>query len=145
MKLMILYRFLFCFTLIILLPSPVKADPFLVSEEVNEEALGPVIENPICFNVLNKAPYSVFGTIQTAEYVRSDGIKTRHRSNFRIETNHMTEFCSRGPFFEGQKLEIILKSLVPIFSCKTKITGDLIVQGETKPEGGTKTWVDCIN
>lgn len=120
-----------------------SGDPFIVTDPVTPEAFGEITDSPACFNVLNTAPYTVYGTIKTEEFIRPDGIKTRHRSNFRLESRHQAEFCTRGPFFEGRKIEITLRSLIPLFTCKTKVTGDLIIRGE-KTADGTKTWVECI-
>lgn len=105
---------------------------------------GDVVDQPICFNVINNAPYTVFGTFITNIYTAEDGTKARHRSNFRLEPNFKSEFCTYGPFYEGRKLELVLRTLIPVFSCKTGINGDIIIQGRKKPEGGTDTWAVCL-
>lgn len=120
-----------------------NSDPFLVTEPTQAEAYGEVTSEPVCFNLINTAPYTVYGTIKTNEFMRPDGIKTSHRSNFRLEPEYEAEFCSSGPFFDDRKLEIILRTLVPIFNCKTKITGDIVIHGQ-RTEDGTKTWINCI-
>ncbi len=105
---------------------------------------GEVVDQPICFNVVNNAPYTVFGTFITNIYTAEDGTKARHRSNFRLEPNFKSEFCTYGPFYEGRKLELVLRTLIPVFSCKTGINGDVMIHGRKKPEGGTDTWAVCL-
>ncbi|MCB9990286.1 MAG: hypothetical protein H6867_02765 [Rhodospirillales bacterium] len=103
-----------------------------------------VTPDPQCFNVINKAPYTVFGTISTDYFVRDDGIKARHQSNFRLKNEAYAEFCTTGPYYEGGKIDLTLRSLVPLFSCKTAVTGDIVIHGRRKAEGGTETWADCL-
>lgn len=112
-----------------------------------------ILAEPICFGVINEAPYTVLGSVSTDYYTTSEGRKARHVSNFRLsaeqaeEKDYPTavEFCSYGPFYPGRKLEIVLRTLIPIFNCKTRVDqGPLIVKGYRKPEGGTETWIECF-
>lgn len=115
-----------------------------------------IVQDPICFVVKNEAPYSIYGSFMTDFYPHPDGTKARHRSNFKLEAagsvdeetgypSDAGEFCSYGPFFPGRKLEMTLRTLVPIFSCQTRIDmGPIVIHGERKPEGGTNTWADCF-
>lgn len=130
-----------CFALILLLSAPVMAQEGLAP---SASAGGEVVADPICFNVINKAPYTVYGTFVTNTYTADDGTQARHRSNFRLETDYKSEFCTYGPFYEGRKLELVLRTLIPVFSCKTAITGDILIYGRRKPEGGTDTWAVCL-
>jgi hypothetical protein len=114
-----------------------------------------VVPEALCFVVRNEAPYKVYGTFGTDYYVNPEGIKARHRSNFRLDeagTKHpeegyptdRAEFCSYGPFYPDRKLDLVLRTLVPIFSCKTRIDqGEIVIKGFRKPEGGTETWAEC--
>lgn len=115
---------------------------------------GEVVAEPICFVVRNEAPYTVYGSFVTELYTAPDGNQARHRSNFRLEAAgekdengypaDRGEFCSYGPFFEGRKLELTLRTLVPIFTCKTRIdAGEIVIQGRQLPEGGTETKALC--
>ncbi len=102
-------------------------------------------EKPVCFTMKNFAAYTVFGTVITDTYTDLSGRVVKHQDNFRLEKGHYAEFCSSGPFFPGQKLIIQLRTLFPTFECRTKLTGTLAVRGTKKPEGGYKTWIDCID
>lgn len=125
-------------------PAVAQDDPFVVTEPAKPRALGDVTDAAECFNVVNKAPYTVYGSINTNYFVRADGIKTRHKSNFRLESQAGAEFCTFGPFYDGHKLELVLRTLVPIFDCKTGINGDIIIYGKRKSEGGTETYAACL-
>ena len=150
------FLFSACFVLALLLPASLRAQdapvaaPLVVPALPETPALplpvveGEVVTDPICFNVINNAPYTVFGTFITNIYTAEDGSKARHRSNFRLEAGFKSEFCTYGPFYEGRKLELVLRTLIPVFSCKTGINGDIMIYGRKKPEGGTDTWAVCL-
>jgi hypothetical protein len=104
---------------------------------------GETVSVPICFNIINQAPYTVMGTMITDIYDTPDGTKARHRANFSLKEREHTQFCTTGPFYPDRKLELSLHTLLPIFSCMTKIDGDIVIRGERKPQGGTKTWAEC--
>jgi len=105
---------------------------------------GEVLSSPICFRVINQAPYTITGTIYTNYYVNKNRQKARHSSNFRLEKGQSENYCSYGPFYEGQKLELVLRTLMPIFSCKTMIDADIYIKGEILEGGGTKSWATCL-
>lgn len=114
-----------------------------------------IVSDPICFKVVNEADYTILGNFATSEFTRPDGVVSRHRSNFRLGAAgtkekdgtpaDSAEFCSYGPFYEGRKLELVLRTLFPVFTCKTKIDqGPLVIKGRHKPEGGVETWAECF-
>lgn len=137
-------RRIFILGAILLVFIPVSA----VSQEITQE--------PQCFIVKNEAPYKVYGSFVTDYYVNPSGNKARHRSNFRLEEVgavheeegyplDMAEFCSYGPFYPDRKLELVIRTLIPIFSCKTRIDqGPIVISGYRKPEGGTETTAACF-
>ena len=124
--------------------APVPVAPSATTPQISMQTDGEIVTDAICFNVINNAPYTVFGTFITNTYTAEDGTMARHRSNFRLEVGQQSQFCTYGPFYEGRKLELILRTLIPIFTCQTAITGDIIIQGRRKPEGGTDTWAVCL-
>ena len=127
--------------LLIALPSQAKAQE--------------ILNEPICFILKNEAPYKVYGNFVTDFYTTPEGTRARHTSNFRLDEagsknpeegypTDRAEFCSYGPFFPGRKLDLVIKTLIPIFSCKTNVeSGEIVIKGERLPEGGTKTWAIC--
>ena len=116
-----------------------------------------IVAEPICFAVRNEAPYTIYGNFVTDFYTDTDGTKARHRSDFRLDAagsideeagypSDRAEFCSYGPFYPGRKLEMILRTLVPIFSCQTRLdAGEIVIHGKKKPEGGTETTATCFD
>ena len=130
-------------------PATIQAqdDPFFAYDNstiTNVSPAGEVTDTPLCFNIFNKAPYSIRGSVMSDKYVTKDGITAHHRSNFRLDTGEYTEFCSTGPFYEGRRLELTLRTLVPIFSCKTRADQNVTVFGHHREEeGGTETWATC--
>lgn len=117
-----------------------------------------ITKEPICFTVKNTAPYKVYGSFVTDYYTMPDGSRRRHTSNFRLDAagdkdpkegypTDQAEFCSYGPFYPNRQLELIIRTLVPIFNCKTSVElGEIVIKGYRKPEpeGGTKTWAECL-
>lgn len=121
---------------------------------------GEIVNEPLCFTLINSAEHKVYGSFRTDLYTRPDGIQARHTSNFRLEpmdTLHeeegypidRAEFCSYGPFYEGRKIELVLRTLVPIFSCKTNIeSGPIIIKSLPKTDdamGGYDVWAECFD
>ena len=105
---------------------------------------GEVLQSPVCFNVINRAPSTVIGTFSTDYYTTPDGTRARHRANFRLGQDEKTNFCTSGPFFPQRKLDLSIHSLIPLFHCMTGVDGDITIHGEELPSGdGTKTWADC--
>ena len=116
-----------------------------------------VTPEPNCFRVKNTAAYKVYGSIVTDYYTRPDGIRARHRSNFRLEEAgavdeekgyplDVAEFCSYGPFYPGKKLEFVIRTLIPVFSCITKIDqGDIVISGRRNDDDtGNITTAACF-
>ena len=107
------------------------------------KAYGDVLKDPVCFKIGSDAPYTVYGTVVTNYYMDSRGIKARHRSNFHLKQNEETEFCTYGPFYEGQTLDLVLRTLIPVFTCRTKIDEKIMIHGALNADGTTKSWADC--
>lgn len=113
-----------------------------------------ISDAPICFVIKNEAPYMVYGDISTNYQENENGTKVRHTATFRLQklgTNNddgfpldETEICSQGPFYPGRQLELTIRTLIPIFSCKTNIEiGEIIIKGKINDDGTTKTWAVC--
>ncbi len=116
---------------------------------------GEITAEPICFEVVNTAPHGVNGRFRTDLYTTPDGTRARHTSNFRLDaagTIHETEgypldraeFCSYGPFYEGRKLEFVLVTLFPVFSCNTNVESGPIVIKSRPIESGNRLWAECF-
>lgn len=114
-----------------------------------------ITTSPICFILRNDAPYKVYGELSTNYFTNEEGQRRRHTGSFRLEAagsthpekgypNDRAEFCSSGPFYDGRQLELTIKALFPIFSCKTNIEqGEVLIKGIRYEDGSSKTWAEC--
>lgn len=104
---------------------------------------GEILNSPICFRVINQAPYTITGSLYTNFYVNRNRQKARHTSNFRLEKGQSQPYCTYGPFYEGRKLELVLRTILPVFTCKTTVNADIYIMGKVLEGGGTKSWATC--
>ncbi len=114
-----------------------------------------ITASPICFSIRNEASYRVYGEVSTDYYTRPDGTKARHVGTFRLQKEgsqsedgatftDRTRVCSQGPFYPGQQLELTIRTLLPVFSCKTNVElGEIVIKGKKQKDGSTKTWAVC--
>ena len=115
-------RFLPLFLLISLTVPPAAAQLVVPSVDMpGAEAEGEIIREPICSALINRSDQTIIGTLSTASQKVQTGDVVKHRSNFRLAAGEKMEFCSSGPFYEGRRLEDVLRTLIPLFDCKTKI------------------------
>ncbi len=137
------------FAALIASPAAAQSDDFNANLDISDE--------PICFAIVNTADYSVNGSFVTEKFERPDGIIASHRSNFRLQPagekeddgrlSDRAEFCSYGPFFEGRMLILTLRSLFPIFECRTRVdTGlEIVIKGARRADDtGVQTWAECF-
>lgn len=106
---------------------------------------GEVDSSPTCFRLVNQAPYTVMGSVYTNYYVNKDRQKARHTSNFRLEKGQSQPLCTYGPYYEGRKLYLVLRTVLPIFSCHTMVDADIYLMGKVNDDGTTKTWATCLD
>lgn len=124
------------------------------SEELTLD--GEIVQDPICFTIRNTAEHKIYGTFGTNYYIAADGTQARHRSNFRLEPAgskddegypaDAAEFCSYGPFFEDRKLELVLRTLFPVFTCYTHIeNGEIVIKSKrNEDDSGYDQWAECL-
>lgn len=105
---------------------------------------GETLTRPECFEISSDAPFPVHGSFFSNRYTRPDGEVAQHRFNFRLETNQKQQVCSSGPFFEGRQLQLTLRTLVPMFSCRTGIYGPIRIHGRRNPNGRNEMWAECL-
>ena len=103
-----------------------------------------VTQQPVCFEIRNTMDYTVYGSFVTAAYTAPEGVTARHHSNFRLAPRHYAQFCSTGPFYPGRKLDLQLRTLIPVFECRTAIGAPIVIRGEKREDGGTRIVADCL-
>lgn len=116
-----------------------------------------IVSEPICFTIRNSADFTMYGNLGTDYYTTPDGVQARHRSNFQLFAagsvdedgypSDRAEFCSYGPFFEGRKLELQIRTLFPVFSCMTRIDqGEIVLRAErNEDDSGYKYSAECYD
>lgn len=115
---------------------------FLGCAQASAQDIG---ETPLCFKIRNTASWTILGDVSTDYFTAPDGRRGRHRANFRLGPGDFKEICTRGPFFPGRKQDITLRTIVPIFSCRTRVDqGDIFIKGALGSDGKSKTWAVCF-
>ncbi len=128
-------RFIFSF-LLFLIACPMLAGAQGLLKEGRE---GEILSRPICGVLVNKSEQTIMGTVSTAPQTINSGDSVRHRDNFRLEAGERKEICARGPFYEGRRLEIVLRTIIPLFDCKTRLDRGDIALDVTVKESGFRT------
>lgn len=94
---------------------------------------------PVCSDILNKTGFTVYGNVETDKAV-VNGKTIYHKSNFRLSKDENTRICASGPFFEGNKLRLVLRSLLPVFECKTKLGKPITLTATPRESGLGYDW-----
>ena len=126
--------------LILLLFSsfPAMAQP--VAGEVEE---GEIISTPICTDLTNRSAQTIMGTITTASQTIDTGDVVKHRSNFRLDAGAKQKICAAGPFFEGRRVALVIRTLIPLFECKTTLDQEIFLDATPQDDGTTKLSATC--
>lgn len=98
----------------------------------------------MCVQIVNDADYLVIGSLESKPYESPEGEFTHYKSNFRLDPGKATKACSTGPFYPDYRLRLVIRSLVPVFTCLTHMNGTVHIEGEHLPEGGVKTSARCL-
>ncbi len=110
---------------------------------LNEGKEGEITAKPICTYLVNRSDQTIIGTIATASQTIASGDTVRHRENFRLESGERKQICAAGPFYEGRRLELVLKTLLPLFDCKTKIDREIYLDATVQESGFKKLSATC--
>ena len=100
-------------------------------------------DTPLCLTLDNKTGDAVLGHIETAEYRDDHGKQSWHRHNFRIPKEESQEVCSTGPFFDDQKLRVVVKTIMPLYTCLTSMGGTVTITREPNQYGFKMLMMDC--
>lgn len=121
-------------------------DTYAAQAQINvqEGKEGEVVANPICGMLTNRSDQTIMGTISTASQKIATGDDVKHRSNFRLSAGEKKEFCTTGPFYEGRRLELVLRTIIPLFSCKTKLGQEIFLDVQSQEGGFRKLSATCL-
>ncbi len=107
------------------------------------QIMGEITSKPVCGQLINRAGQTMMGSIATAEQRIDSGDLVSHSQNFRLEDGEKWDICARGPFYTGQRLELTIRTLIPLFSCKTKIDQPVYLESHINEYGIKKLSATC--
>jgi len=121
--------------------SFIVASTLLFIFHVTPSLAGDVTPFEECATLRNSADQQVMGVIKT-EAFKYKGQIVRHESTFDLQDGETVEVCSTGPFFPGYKVELTIKTIMPLFSCLTRLSGDIVLRRKDV-DGFTQLYADC--
>lgn len=96
-----------------------------------------------CATIRNMADQLVTGVVRTASFKATNGLVRNHEGNFRLEDGETVEICSSGPFYPGYKVEFVIRTIMPLFTCQTRLSGEIIIRRKTNEDGIKILYADC--
>lgn len=94
-----------------------------------------------CATLRNAAEQEVMGVIRT-NYYKFKGQVDRHEGHFDLQDGEHVEICSTGPFFDDYKVELTIKTIMPLFTCKTRLSGEIVIR-KKEQDGVNLLYADC--
>lgn len=131
--------FFFLFLIFTSLPALAQIDP----PPLSRGKAGDIITKPKCTFLVNRSDQTMMGTVSTAPQTLPGGDVVRHRENFKLEAGKRQEICSTGPFYEGYRLEVEIKTLIPLFTCRTTLDREIFLEAEDGDGGFRKLTATC--
>ena len=96
-----------------------------------------------CATLVNSAGQIVMGVVKTESF-KFKGQIIRHEKNFSLEDGETVEVCSTGPFFQGYKVELTIRTIMPLFTCQTRLSGNIYLRKKWDDENGVYVlYADC--
>jgi hypothetical protein len=96
-----------------------------------------------CATLVNSANQQVMGVIKTESYMFK-GQVLRHEKNFNLQDGETVAVCSTGPFFPGYKVELTIRTIMPLFNCQTRLSGNIYLRSKWDDENGVQIlYADC--
>lgn len=94
-----------------------------------------------CATLRNAANQEVLGVIKTEQF-KYKGQMVRHEGVFDLLDGEKAEICSTGPFFPGYKVELTIRTIMPLFTCKTRLSGEIVIRRK-EVDGINVLYADC--
>ncbi len=96
-----------------------------------------------CATIVNSANQQVMGVIKTESYMFKGKI-LRHEKNFNLQDGETVAVCSTGPFFQGYKVELTIRTIMPLFTCQTRLSGNIYLRSKWDDENNIRIlYADC--
>lgn len=109
----------------------------------SRQPAGEITTKPMCGKLVNRSAQTIMGTIATKSQRLPSGDMAAHQENFKLLSGEERELCTTGPFFEGRRLELTLRTLIPLFSCYTKIDRTVYLDAKPDDTGFKKLSATC--
>ncbi len=110
------------------------------------QAAGELISpRPHCASIINATDAGLYGVVRTDYFTNAEGKRQRHESSFRLKPGEKRDACATGPFYPGYMVELAIKTVFPVFSCKTKLRGTIEIKSERNKEGVNRFYATCFN
>lgn len=100
---------------------------------------GEVTRQPICSKLTNRSTVTIQGTITLAAQKLANGETHQFSENFKLSPNETQDVCASGPFYAGRRIDLTIRTLIPLFSCKTAL-GQEIFLDMKEVDGGLKQY-----
>ena len=96
-----------------------------------------------CATIVNSAKQQVMGVIKTESF-KFQGKVIRHEKNFNLQDGETVAVCSTGPFFPGYKVELTIRTIMPLFTCHTRLSGNIYLRSKWDEKNRiTLLYADC--
>lgn len=109
--------------------------------------MGRFTSEPLCLTLKNDADSEALGHVETDEHVDQNGVLSWHKSTFKLPAGETQDICATGPFFDGNKLRVVVKAAMPLYSCKVPLPATVTITkipDPAFPDG--ITWImDCVS
>jgi hypothetical protein len=106
-----------------------RVSPFAPSPE------GEVTRQPICSKLTNRSTVTIQGTIALAPQTLTNGESHQFSNNFKLSPGERQDVCASGPFYEGRRIELTIRTLFPLFSCKTALGQEIFLDMKQRDDG----------
>jgi hypothetical protein len=113
----------------------------LVFSPAQAELISP---RPYCADIRNDTDHYLFASVRTDFGKNAAGEKKRHESSFRLEAGQTQRACATGPFYPGYQVELVIKAMIPVFTCKTVLQGTIAISTKRDEKGINRYAASCV-
>lgn len=100
----------------------------------------PVTGDNRCSDLVNMTDFTVYGSARTDITPMADGTMAHHEAVFSIPPGEKWRLCSSGPFFDGGKIELKIRTLFPVFECLTQLGAPIAITATRKSDDTGYDW-----
>ena len=100
---------------------------------------------PYCADIRNDTEHAIYASVRTEFGTNAAGEKKRHESSFRLEAGQTQRACATGPFYPGYQVELVLKAMIPVFTCKTVLQGTIAITTKRDEKGINRYSAGCVS